>query len=114
MRRGRSDPEKIEVGDSLDCWRVEAFEPGRRLRLAAEMKMPGRGWLELEVTPTPEGSLIHQTAVFDPLGLKGLLYWYALLPFHHLVFSGMLQGIARAATRTRGPQGTQSIQGDGR
>jgi hypothetical protein len=85
------------VGDTLDFWRVEACEPGRRLRLAAEMKLPGRAWLEFEVMPDAEGAIIHQTALFDPVGLLGLVYWYALLPVHKLIFGGLLREIARRA-----------------
>jgi uncharacterized protein YbjT (DUF2867 family) len=97
MRRGRRDSIRLTVGDTLDCWRVEAFEPERRLRLAAEMKLPGRGWLEFEVTGDAHGSTIRQTAIFDPIGLQGLLYWYSVYPFHQFVFSGMLRGIAHTA-----------------
>lgn len=97
LRRGRRDPLHVRVGDALDFWRVEDFEPDRLLRLRAEMKLPGRAWLEFEVTPTEHGSTIRQTAVFEPLGLLGLAYWYGLYPLHHLVFSGMLKGLARAA-----------------
>jgi uncharacterized protein YbjT (DUF2867 family) len=99
MRRGRRDPDHVAVGDVVDCWRVEALEPGRRLRLAAEMKLPGRAWLEFEVTPGDDGATIRQTAVFDPLGLSGLAYWYLIYPAHLLVFRGMIGGIARAAGR---------------
>lgn len=97
MRRGRRDPERLAVGDVVDCWRVEACQAPSRLRLAAEMKLPGRAWLEFEVTPDGSGSRIRQTAVFDPVGLSGLLYWYAIWPLHQMVFIGMLRGVARAA-----------------
>lgn len=97
MRRGRRDPETPRVGDALDFWRVEAYEPARRLRLSAEMKVPGRAWLEFEVGPTERGSRIRQTAEFDPLGLSGLLYWYGIYPLHTLVFQRMLAGIGAAA-----------------
>ena len=96
LRRGRRDPEELRVGDAIDFWRVEAIEPGRRLRLAAEMRLPGRAWLEFEVSPTKNGSTIRQTAIFDPRGLGGLAYWYALYPLHHFVFAGMLRGIVAA------------------
>lgn len=99
MRRGRRDPERLLPGDVVDCWRVEAVEPDRRLRLAAEMRLPGRGWLEFEVLPEPGGARIRQTAVFDPLGLAGQLYWYSLYPAHQLIFSGMLRAVARRAAR---------------
>ena len=97
MRRGRRDPDVPAVGDTLDFWRVEAYEPGRRLRLAAEMKVPGRAWLEFEVVPDGGGTRVHQTAVFEPAGLFGLLYWYGLLPLHAVIFGGMLRAIARRA-----------------
>lgn len=97
LRRGRRDPDHLRVGDVLDCWRVEAFEPDRRLLLTAEMKLPGRAWLEFEVQPEGSGSSIRQTAMFDPVALPGLLYWYGIFPLHEFVFSGMLNGIARAA-----------------
>lgn len=97
MRRGRRDPGTLLPGDPLDFWRVEAVEPGRLLRLAAEMRMPGRAWLQFEVTPAGCGSVVRQTALFDPVGVGGLLYWYALWGVHQLVFAGMLRGIARAA-----------------
>jgi hypothetical protein len=94
LRRGRRDPETLRVGDPVDCWRVEAIEPDRRLRLAAEMKLPGHAWLEFEVTGDATGSVIRQTATFDPVGLLGRAYWYSVFPLHQFVFAGMLQGIA--------------------
>jgi hypothetical protein len=99
MRRGRRDPEWLRPGETLDCWRVEAFEPDHLLRLAAEMKLPGRAWLEFEVEGKESGSTIRQTAIFDPAGLAGLVYWYALYPLHHFVFSGMLRRIAAKAAQ---------------
>jgi uncharacterized protein YbjT (DUF2867 family) len=97
VRRGRRDPETLCVGDALDFWRVELYEPPHRLRLSAEMKLPGRAWLEFEVTGDEEQSTIRQTALFDPIGLTGLLYWYGIYPLHQLVFAGMLRNVARAA-----------------
>ena len=99
LRRGRPDPETLRVGDTLDFWRVESIEPGRFLRLAAEMKLPGRAWLEFEVTGDGAGSTICQTAVFDPVGFWGQAYWYALYPLHQVVFAGTLRGIGKVATR---------------
>jgi uncharacterized protein YbjT (DUF2867 family) len=96
-RRGRRSPTTLSVGDTLDFWRVEQFEPDRRLRLIAEMKLPGRAWLEFEVTGEGMSATIRQTAIFDPVGLPGSVYWYALYPLHQLVFRGMLRGIAKAA-----------------
>ncbi|MBC7893960.1 MAG: SDR family oxidoreductase [Cytophagaceae bacterium] len=101
MRRGRPHPRHLHVGDAVDFWRVESIEPGHRLRLAAEMKLPGRAWLEFEVTSDGLSSTIRQTAVFDPLGWRGLAYWYALFPLHEAVFAGMLRGIARAASSVK-------------
>jgi uncharacterized protein YbjT (DUF2867 family) len=98
MRRGRRDPESLHVGDAVDFWRVERYNPDRLLRLRAEMRLPGRAWLEFEVVPDGSGAIIHQTAVFDPEGLFGLFYWYTLYPLHGLVFRGMLRGISERAT----------------
>ncbi len=97
LRRGRRDPHTLVAGDALDFWRVESFEPDRRLSLVAEMKVPGRAWLQFEVEPTSHGSVIRQTAIFDPAGLGGLLYWYALYPIHYCIFQGMLHRIAAIA-----------------
>ena len=97
VRRGRRHPDHLRVGDTLDFWRVEEFEDNRLLRLAAEMKVPGRAWLEFEVKEDDDGiSEVRQTAVFDPIGLFGILYWYALFPLHQFVFGGMLRNICRA------------------
>ena len=96
-RRGRRDPERLLPGDTVDFWRVEAIEPDRLLRLSAEMTLPGRAWLQFEVEPADGGSVIRQTAVFDPAGVLGRLYWYSVWPLHGLVFRGMVRGIARAA-----------------
>ena len=97
MKRGRRDPEKLRAGDVLDCWRVVACEAPRVLSLEAEMRLPGRAWLQFEVTPCAEGASIRQTAIFDPMGLGGLLYWYALYLPHLLIFRGMLAGVAKRA-----------------
>jgi uncharacterized protein YbjT (DUF2867 family) len=97
VRRGRPATEDLYVGDALDFWRVEAYEPGRLLRLSAEMKLPGRAWLEFEVEPRAGGATIRQNAIFDPVGLAGLVYWYLLYPLHRMVFSAMIDNIARMA-----------------
>jgi uncharacterized protein YbjT (DUF2867 family) len=104
FRRGRPHADRLAAGDPVDFWRVESCVPGRSVRLQAEMKVPGRAWLEFEVEPLPNGgSRIHQTAIFDPLGLSGRLYWYALYPVHVLIFAGMLRGIAARAEAGAGP-----------
>jgi hypothetical protein len=97
MRRGRRDARHLLPGDVVDCWRVESINPPRYLRLIAEMKLPGRAWLEFEVRPTQDGVTLRQTATFDPVGLAGLAYWYALFPLHELVFRGMIRNLGRAA-----------------
>jgi hypothetical protein len=96
LRRGRRHPEELRAGDALDFWRVEAVEPGRLLRLQAEMKVPGRAWLQYELDERDGLSTIRQTAIFDPAGIGGLAYWYALYPLHAVVFRGMLRGIQGA------------------
>jgi hypothetical protein len=96
-RRGRRHPFHLLPGDTVDFWRVEAIEQDRLLRLSAEMRLPGRAWLQFEVEPTPGGSIIRQTAIFDPVGVLGRLYWYCIWPLHGFVFRGMVRGIARAA-----------------
>lgn len=87
----------LRTGDVVDFWRVEAVEPGLRLLLSAEMKLPGEAWLEFTSQPTNTGSRLTQTAYFAPLGLSGLLYWYALLPMHAIIFSALLKTISRRA-----------------
>ncbi|NUP88634.1 MAG: SDR family oxidoreductase [Candidatus Sumerlaeia bacterium] len=101
LRRGRRDPERLAPGDTVDFWRVEAIEPARLLRLTAQMKVPGRAWLQFEVEPEPAGAKITQTAIFDPAGLIGQAYWYLLYPVHAIIFRGMLRRIARAAAAPR-------------
>jgi uncharacterized protein YbjT (DUF2867 family) len=97
LRRGRRDESDLRVGDTVDFWRVERFDRDRLLRLAAEMKIPGRLWLQFEVGPDRSGGAhIRQTTVFDPAGYVGLAYWYLLCPVHHVVFTRMLRGIANA------------------
>jgi uncharacterized protein YbjT (DUF2867 family) len=97
LRRGRRDPERLAYGDALDFWRVTSIEPGRRLALRAEMRLPGDAELEFEVTADGRGTRLTQTARFRPRGLAGLAYWYVVLPLHGLVFRRMLDGVRRAA-----------------
>jgi len=103
MGRGRRDPENCGLTDVIDGWTIDAYEPDRLLRLRADLKLPGRGWLEFHVTPLDDGrrSLIRQTATFDPRGLLGRAYWYVLLPVHEWMFSGLLHEIARRAKLLR-------------
>ena len=94
MRRGRRDAEHPEIGGTIDFWRVEAYEENRLLRLRAEMRLPGRAWLQFEVEPDGSGSRVRVTAEFDPLGFLGLAYWYILYPVHQIVFARLLREIA--------------------
>ena len=84
------------MGEAVDFWRVEAIEPGRRLLLRAEMKVPGKAWLEYEVVPDGERSWLLQTALFAPRGLPGAAYWYLLYPLHRVIFTDMVKAIAKA------------------
>lgn len=107
LRRGRRDAARLRVGDSLDFWRVEEIEPGRLLRLRAEMRLPGLAWLELSVEAADGGrSRYRQRALFHPHGLAGQAYWWSVAPFHSVVFGGMARNIA--ATAERGPDGDSS------
>jgi len=99
-RRGRRDPFRLRVGDSLDFWRVEEVVPGRLLRLRAEMRLPGPAWLELGVGRVGERTVYHQRALFHPRGLLGHLYWKAVTPFHGIVFGSMAANIAAKAEQT--------------
>jgi uncharacterized protein YbjT (DUF2867 family) len=105
LRRGRRDPAELRVGDALDFWRVEAVEPGRLLRLRAEMKVPGAAWLQFETLPHEGGTLLVQTAYFAPRGVPGLVYWYGLLPVHSRIFSGMIAALAAEAGWSVAPAG---------
>jgi hypothetical protein len=105
LRRGRRNRNHLQVGEALDWWRVEEIEPGRLLRLRAEMKVPGRAWLEMSAEPAGDGrSVYRQRAVFLPRGLAGHAYWAAVLPFHGIVFTGMARSIASSAGATRTPR----------
>ena len=95
MRRGRRNPQRLLPGDTVDFWRVELIEPSRRLRLRAEMLLPGRAWLEFEVEPNGSTCTLRQTAEFDPSGWMGHLYWYSLYPLHGLIFGNMLRNWPR-------------------
>lgn len=104
LRRGRRSRGSVRVGDAIDFWRVEAAESdesGSLLRLRAEMRVPGAAWLELKTVPEPDGARYVQRAIFFPRGLSGRLYWFAVLPFHGLVFAGMAARITAAAEDER-------------
>jgi hypothetical protein len=100
LHRGRRDENHVAFADAIDFWRVSRFEPEGRLQLRAEMRLPGEGLLEFEVSgPDPAGdtSLLTQTVVFKPRGWAGMAYWQGILPLHDVVFGGMIDGIRRAA-----------------
>jgi uncharacterized protein YbjT (DUF2867 family) len=98
LRRGRRDPDSLRVGDAVDFWRTEAVDPPRLLRLRAEMKLPGRAWLQFETAPREGGgAVLTLSALFAPRGAAGLLYWYALAPAHELIFSRLARRIAERA-----------------
>ena len=102
LRRGRRHPDDLRVGDALDFLRVEAVEPNRMLRLRAEMKLPGKAWLQFRTTTQSDGTvLLEQKAIFAPKGLLGLLYWYALYPIHRWIFDGLIRQISRRAERAK-------------
>ncbi|MEH0929257.1 SDR family oxidoreductase [Micromonospora sp. CPCC 205558] len=102
LRRGRRDPHRLQVGEALDFWRVEEIIPGELLRLRAEMRLPGRAWLEMRVLPADgDRSRYQQRAVFLPRGLAGHAYWGSVAPFHAVVFGGMARNIARNAEHPR-------------
>ncbi len=105
FRRGRRDPDELQVGDALDFWRVETLEPGQLLRLRSEMKMPGIAWLQWLVTPREKKRvLLLQTSYFAPKGLLGWLYWYAAYPLHKLIFSKLIDQIATLAINSKPKQ----------
>ncbi|MFJ8109459.1 SDR family oxidoreductase [Streptomyces sp. NPDC096132] len=113
LRRGRRDASRLRVGDSLDFWRVEEIEPGRLLRLRAEMRLPGLAWLELYAETDGSGrTRFRQRALFHPHGLLGHAYWWSVSPFHALVFGGMARNIARAALADTTPPTPQRVPAD--
>jgi uncharacterized protein YbjT (DUF2867 family) len=114
LRRGRRHPTDIRSGDAIDFWRVVAVEPGRTLELSAEMKLPGQAWLTWSAEGHSDVTVISQEAFFQPRGLIGRLYWYALAPFHGPIFGIMLRNIAHAAeSRSTGFGGLKPIVGGG-
>ncbi len=97
LRRGRRDQDQLRIGESLDFWRVEELERGHRLKLYAEMVLPGKAWLEFSVEEKDGKTLVTQEATFSPRGLGGQLYWYAVAPFHVFVFPTMLRNLVKRA-----------------
>ena len=100
LRRGRRDPHHLRIGDSLDFWRVEELEKEKKLRLYAEMILPGKAWLEFTLTVKDGKTVVSQDALFAPRGLGGQLYWYLVSPFHFFIFPTMLRNIVKAAGKS--------------
>jgi uncharacterized protein DUF2867 len=97
MSRPRRDPDQLKVGDVLDFWRVRQLDRNRFLRLEAEMRLPGRAWLQFHFEPGEKGTILRSEALFLPKGILGHLYWAAFYPAHVLLFNGLLRAIAAAA-----------------
>lgn len=98
IRRGRRHPDEIHTGESLDFWRVETVEPGRMMRLRAEMLLPGKAWLQFESLPQADGrTLFIETAYYAPRGFWGFMYWYAMWPAHAFLFDGLIDQLAARA-----------------
>ncbi|HSJ28657.1 MAG TPA: SDR family oxidoreductase [Acidimicrobiia bacterium] len=104
LRRGRRHPEEVRLGETIDFWRVAAVTPDSMLQLSAEMRLPGEAWLEWNIEPTGDLCTLHQTAYFRPRGLAGRMYWYAMLPFHAVIFRRMAEAIVQAAETRVSPQ----------
>ena len=98
LRRGRREPQHLYPGEAVDFWRVEEYRPHQLLRLRAEMKVPGKAWLQFEAIPEGDRTRLVQTAVFAPTGFLGWLYWYGIYPLHAVIFSDMVDALARDAT----------------
>ncbi|MCC5789534.1 MAG: SDR family oxidoreductase [Opitutales bacterium] len=97
LRRGRRDPDNLYPGEALDFWRVEKIVPNQQLLLRAEMKVPGKAWLRFEILPEENGVRLIQTALFQPHGFSGFLYWYSLYPLHKFIFSDLINAIIKEA-----------------
>ena len=110
LRRGRRDALDLFPGEALDWWRVEAIEKGRLLRLRAEMKLPGRAWIEWQVRQEQDQQRLVQTAMFEPWGVGGFLYWYALYPLHRLIFTDLARAIVRDAENNHPPSNPRLAQ----
>ena len=111
LRRGRRHPDDLRIGDALDFWRVEDLEVDRLIRLRAELKLPGRAWLQFRLSAASDGSThMEQTAAFGPKGLAGLIYWYALYPVHAWIFDGLAAAISRRAEGCRHPRQDSNLR----
>lgn len=105
LRRGRRHPQEVRLHDSVDFWRVSAVEPDSHLQLSAEMRLPGQAWLEWRTIAGDGRGELEQTAYFRPRGLAGRLYWYLMLPFHHLIFGRMARRVVEEAEKAQASNG---------
>ena len=103
MRRGRPTQRELRVGDALDFWRVEAYEPDQRLRLRAEMKVPGSAWLQWEAESEGGKTRLVQSALFAPKGFLGWIYWHGVYPIHAFIFDDLVDAVAARATGREAP-----------
>jgi hypothetical protein len=108
LRRGRRDPRVLRIGDSLDFWRVEELEKEKRLKLYAEMVLPGKAWLEFNLEVRDGKTYVSQDALFAPRGLGGQIYWYVVSPFHFFIFPTMLRNIEKEARKSQATSHTLS------
>jgi hypothetical protein len=112
LRRGRRDPHQLLEGEAVDFWRVERVERPSLLRLRAEMKVPGKAWLQWEADEGEDGrTSLTQTALFEPRGPFGVIYWYMLYPLHGMIFGGMAREICRRAERRAAGQAERTAAG---
>lgn len=101
LSRGRRSQTELHIGDVVDWWRVEDYVEGKKLVLVAEMKIPGKAWLEYELFEDEKGTHLRQTAIFDPLGLAGLIYWYGTSPIHAFIFNGMVNCLTKSLRKEK-------------
>jgi len=112
MRRGRRHPDRVHQGEPLDFWRVERVIENRMLLLRAEMKLPGKGWLQFDALASGKGvSTLRQTAYFEPLGFFGYVYWYSLYPLHKLIFAGLAAEIKRRSEAVQAENDRRHVTG---
>jgi hypothetical protein len=95
--RGRRNSSELRINDVIDFWRVEDLRPDKRILLRAEMKLPGRAWLEFDINKRDSRNILSVNAFYQPKGLFGIIYWYIFLPFHHIIFSDLIAQIEKRA-----------------
>ena len=103
--RGRKSHSRLHVNDVIDFWRIEELRPAKRLLLRAEMKMPGRAWLQFDIEPLQPDNRLSITAFYDAPSLIARIYWYCFLPFHSIIFNGLIKQIEARSRRLQLPMG---------